>query len=228
MSRPKAGYSVDGEPVPGTTTISGMLNKPALVAWAGKLCAEAAWRAGKAGEPLPRWNDVLYGTRDDAASAGTLCHDLAHAYVLGVELPAVPDTDVGRAGWTAFENFVHWIDASALTIEAHERPLVSTQFRYGGTPDALAHMSGKTYLVDYKTSSGVYAEMLLQMSAYRQLLHECEQMDVAGVHLVRFSRESGDFAHHYFGPDVLDLGWTIFAALLGVYAPLKQLEKRVR
>ena len=37
MSRPKAGYSVDGEPVPGTTTISGMLNKPALVAWAGKL-----------------------------------------------------------------------------------------------------------------------------------------------------------------------------------------------
>ena len=148
--------------------------------------------------------------------------------MLGVDLPAVPDTDVGRAGWNAFENFVHWLDASALTIEAHERPLVSTRFRYGGTPDALAHMSGKVFLVDYKTSSGVYAEMLLQMSAYRQLLHECEQMDVAGVHLVRFSRESGDFAHHYFGPDVLDLGWTIFVALLGAYAPLKQLEKRVR
>lgn len=229
MARPRQGYNAaDGRPVPGTTTICGMLNKGGLVGWSGKLCTEVAWTAGKAGDPMPKWTDILYGQRDAAADAGTLCHSLADAYVRGEKLPTVPDTEIGKRGWNAFENFVHWLDASALKISAHETPLVSEQYRYGGTPDATAEMSGRFYLVDYKTSAGVYAEMMLQMAAYRQLLIECEHREVMGVHLVRFARETGDFAHYYFDNAALDQGWQVFAALLSIYEPMKALEKRVK
>ena len=41
MARPKQGYHNDaGHRVPGVTTVLGVLNKPALVGWAGKLCTE--------------------------------------------------------------------------------------------------------------------------------------------------------------------------------------------
>jgi hypothetical protein len=229
MGRPRQGYNIDGEPIPGTTTICGMLNKPALVGWSGKLCTEAGWRAGKAGDPMPKWTDICYGTRDDAASAGTLVHELFDAYIRKAPLPAIPDTEIGKAAARGFDNAKNWLDSSSLLIEAYEKPLVSVRYRYGGTPDALA-MSGDSViaLCDWKTSAGVYAEMLIQMAAYRQLLVEAVGTVVKGVHLVRFSRDHGDFAHYYYGNDLLDVGWQVFEALLALYAPLKQLEKRVK
>lgn len=229
MARPRQGYFIDGEPVPGVTTICGILNKPALVGWAGKLCTELAWRAGKAGEVLPKWTDVLYGTRDDAASAGTLVHELFDAFIRKHPLPAIPDTEIGRAAARGFDNAKRWLEGSALEIEAYEKPLVSLLYHYGGTPDALAMGSdGVIALADWKTSAGVYAEMAIQMGAYRQLLREAADTKVQGVHLVRFSRDNGDFAHYYYGDDVLDMGWEVFRALLALNGPLKQLEKRVK
>lgn len=228
--RPKSGYALaSGLPVPGATTPIGLLAKGGLVGWAGKTCTEFAWHAGKNGLPLPKWNDVLYGKRDDAANAGTLCHELAELYVRGDPLPPIPDTEVGRKGWQAFENFVHWLDASSLKISPHERPLVSEVYGYGGTPDATAAMSGRPYLVDYKTGTGaVYHDVLIQMGAYRQLLSEVEGVDVAGAHVIRFARDTGDFHHAYFAPDAIDAGWEVFKHLLAIYQPLKDLEKRVR
>jgi hypothetical protein len=213
----------------GTTTICGLLDRPALVGWAGKTCTQEAWEAGKAGQPMPRWNDVLYGKRDDAAAAGTLVHDLFEAHLRQLPLPPVPDDDIGKAARRGFANALAWLGSSGLVVESHERPLVSRRYRYGGTPDAVGRDSaGRHLLLDWKTSKGVYASMIIQMAAYRQLLAECEGVTVAGVHLVRFSREYGDFAHYYFEDDALDLGWSIFEALLAVYSPLKELERRVK
>ena len=229
MARPKHGYELDGEPVVGTTTVCGLLNKPALVGWAGKTCTEAAWRAGKAGDPLPRWGEILYGQRDDAASAGTLVHELFEAHLRGQPLPEVPDNKVGQAALQGFENAKRWLEGSALEIQPYEKPLVSRTYRYGGTPDALAKSRNSVIsLTDWKTSRGIYAEMAIQMAAYRQLLKECADISVRGVHLVRFSRDYGDFTHHYLGDDVLDQGWVVFESLLRLHDPLKALEKRVK
>jgi hypothetical protein len=211
------------------TSICGLLNKPALVGWAGKLCTEAGWRAGKEGQPMPKWADICYGTRDAAADAGTLAHELFEAHLRKLPLPAVPDTPVGVAGYRGYENAVRWLDGSSMTIEPYEKPLVSERYRYGGTPDALATSKDRILsLADWKTSAGVYPEMLIQMAAYRQLLSETQGTPVVGVHLVRFSRDHGDFAHYYFDDSALDTGWTIFQALLALYGPLKALEKRVK
>lgn len=229
MPRSKAGYSdTNGRPLPGTTTICGMLNKPALVGWAGKTCTKDAWEIGKRGEPLPQWTEILYGTRDTAAAAGTLCHELAESYIKGTPLPAVPDSETGKQAWRAFENFVRWIEGQHYTIRSHERPMVSAQYGYGGTPDATIHDGDTVYLADWKSSGAFYVENIIQGAAYRQLLHECEQVDVKGLHIVRFSRETGDFTHKYLANDALDTGWEVFRRLLDCYPLLKELEKRVK
>lgn len=229
MARPRTGYAKqDGRPVPGTTTICGMLNKPALVGWAGKTCTTTAWEIGKRGEPLPQWTEILYGQRDDAAAAGTLCHELAEAYIKGTPLPTVPLSDVGAQAWTAFENFVKWIEGQHYTIKSHERPLVSENYGYGGTPDATIHDGDTVYLADWKSSGAFYVENILQGAAYRQLIQECEKVEVKGLHIVRFSRETGDFTHKYLASDALDQGWAVFQRLLDCYPLLRELEKRVR
>lgn|SRR5512139_18673 len=228
MARPKKGYATtDGRPVPGVTTICGLLNKAALVGWAGKTCTEAAWQLGREQQPMPKWTDLLYGTRDAAAEAGTLVHECFEARLRGMDPPALPDTDVGRAAAQGFANACHWLESSSLSVEPYEKPIVSEVWHFGGTPDAVAIHGDEWYLADWKTG-GLYAEHLIQMAAYRLLLEAQEGIPVRGVHLVRFHRDHGDFSHHFFSPDALDDGWEIFHRLLDIHPRLARLEKRVR
>lgn len=230
MARPKSGYhDKDGKPIPGVTTVNGLLAKPALVGWAGKLCTEEAWKIGRELKPMPRWTEILYGTRDAAAEAGTLVHECFETHLRKQPRPELPDNDVGRAALQGFQNAVHWYEGSSLNIEPFEKPLVSETYKFGGTPDALAvHQShDEWFLADWKTG-GLYADHAIQMGAYAQLLREVEGIHVKGCHLVRFHREHGDFAHHFLSEDALIQGWTIFCHLLAIRPDLTALEKRMR
>ena len=228
MARPRQGYSTaDGRPVPGVTTILGLLGKPALVGWAGKTCTAAAWQLGRDGAPLPKWGDILYPSRDDAAAAGTLVHELFEAHLRHQPLPPIPDSAIGAAARQGYDNAVHWLETSSLGVEPYEKPLVSEMCRFGGTPDALMIHGDAFYLGDWKTG-GLYAEHVIQMAAYRQLLSEVEGVEVQGCHLVRFNREHGDFHHAYFALEALDQGWEVFRRLLEIKPLLDALEKRVK
>lgn len=235
MARPKGGYVLKGgTPIPGTTTITGMVNKPALVGWAAKTMHARAVEYGRQQhergaydfelEPLEPWTEIVYGARDAAAEAGTQAHEMFEKYLRGEVVPTPHYSEEARQ---AYGNALHWLQASALEIEPFEKPLVSEIHGYGGTPDALARLGTQTYLADWKTG-GTYAEHLLQMAAYRQLILENGIDAVCGVHLVRFSREHGDFTHHFWGPDALDQAWEIFKHLLAIYEPMKKLAKRVK
>ena len=239
MARPKGGYTLkDGTPIPGTTTITGLVNKPALVGWAAKTVHARAIEHGQAmlsygmsddgqNKPCPilePWTEIVYGKRDAAADAGTQAHDMFEKRLRG-EVVALHH--YAEEAQQAYGNALHWLQTSALQIEPFEQPLVSERYGFGGTPDALARLENDWYLADWKTG-GVYAEHLLQMAAYRQLILENGIDAVCGVHLVRFSREHGDFSHHYWAADALDQAWEIFKHLLAIYQPMKELEKRVK
>jgi hypothetical protein len=227
MARPRQGYvNSAGERIPGVTTIIGLLDKPALVGWAGKLCSEAGWRAAKAGEPIPKWNEVCYGIRDRAAQDGTAAHDLFERLLRGEDVRR-SESDTNGA-WKAFENARAWKDGLSIQFEVwpHERPMVS-ELGFGGTPDAIARQGNMVALADWKTG-GIYPEQLIQLAAYRRLLSECEGITVDGAHLVRFHREHGDFHHHHYADDALDMGWECFEALLRLWPELKLLKARVK
>lgn len=220
MPTPKKGYFLaDGTPVPGTTTVLGRFkDSGALLRW--------AWKRGK---EYP--NEDLYASRDEAGSIGTAAHAMVEARIDGADPEAREELleldEEGRdKARNAFGMYEEWAAMSNLQIVAQEMQLVSERYRFGGTPDAIGLVRGQLCLVDWKTSNGVYADYLLQLAAYRLLWEEAhpDQPLTGGFHLCRFSKDHGDFAHHYYRE--LDSAREMFIHLRAAYEFDKELKKR--
>ncbi len=217
MGRPKAGYNLqNGDKVPGVTTICGRFkDSGALIYW--------AWEQGKDGKDFRE-------SRDKAASIGTLAHEMVEAHLH--HLAFVPEGEASvenlQKATQAFDMYLTWEKQTKLDIIATEMPLVSETYKFGGTPDAIGIVDGKFCLLDWKTSNALYTDNLLQMAAYRALWEENNPKDplVGGFHLLRFSKEAGDFSHHYFSE--LEDAWQMFTHLRVAYELDKKLKNRAK
>jgi hypothetical protein len=196
MPTPKAGYyNKAGKKVPGTTTVIGRFKESgALIYW--------AYNRGKEGLEL-------YESRDKAAELGTFVHDMVERYVAKDDphrgIDAFSDEDK-KSILSAFGAFEEWFESNKFEMVEQEVQLVSEVHQYGGTPDAIAlDGKGRRVLLDWKTSSGVYADFLYQLALYRVLWNENHPDNplTGGSHLCRFAKENGDFAHHFY-PDLSD------------------------
>ena len=189
MPTPKKGYWLGDEQLPSVTTILGRFKESgALIRW--------AYNQGKAGVDL-------YGQRDEAADIGTLVHSMVECDIHQQPHPEIPPDWRGRV-LSAYGAWQDWWQQSRLEIIATEMQLVSKRHKYGGTPDAIGRdPKGRVVLLDWKTSNGVYLDYLLQLAAYQQLWNENHPRKKisGGCHLLRFAKENGDFAHHYY-PDL--------------------------
>lgn len=213
MARPKAGYRLkDGTRVPGSTTIGGMMkDAEPLMFW--------AWKEGSEGRDYRE-------SRGKAAGAGTIIHEKAEAFVHGddpdmVVVPPEVEDQVGEG----FRAFLDWAEQTRLEIVETEQALVSEKYRYGGTFDAIAYCGGKLSLCDWKTGSGIYPEVVLQLASYRELINETMQDPIEVAHVVRFNRDSGAFSHTSIPSSVLDIGWNAFLHCRELYEIRKVLKK---
>lgn len=219
MARPKAGYKLaDGTEVPGTTTIIGRFkDSGGLLHWAFEQGKSA--QRGEIGH--------LYDRRDEAAEAGTLAHDMVENAILGKAPPDMPsDSELQTQARKGFENFERWFKQTRIEIVETEMALVSEEFRFGGTPDAIGRdTDGRLCILDWKTSNGVYQDYLIQLAAYKHLWETNRQEPITGgFHLCRFSKSYGDFAHHYY--DDLSEAWEQFVLFRRAYDLDKRLKKR--
>jgi hypothetical protein len=165
-------YYLDGQgPYPSVTTILRVLDKSGpLVGWAKRVTAEAAIDHR---EDLSGW--VELGGRDGAvglltraastvteraATTGSDIHRLAEAIARGQDVVV---SDVQAPYVAAYRSF---LDDFAPEFLAAEEMVISVRDRYAGTLDAIARIDGITWLLDYKTSKGVYPETALQLAAY--------------------------------------------------------------
>lgn len=162
-------YYLDGRPIPGVTTLLKGLPKPALVYWSAKCVAEYVADRPDAVEQLrtmgrgPMVNalkGVPWEARDTAAIRGTEVHALAEQLVHGGEVQ-VPEALAGYV-----EGYLRWLDAVQPEALWTERPVGNRQHWYAGTPDAVVKINAETWLLDWKTSKGVYGEMACQVAAY--------------------------------------------------------------
>ena len=211
-------YTSDGVSVPGTTTVTGLLNKPQLVLWANRLGLEGI-------------DSTKY--RDKAASIGTLAHLMVQNYLGCVEQPdysLFSSDDISQAE-NALLSFWEWEKAHKIEPLFLEVPLVSDQYKFGGTVDCVAKMDGKLWLIDFKTGKAIYDEMAIQLAAYRQLLAE-HGTHVDGCRILRIGRsEDEGFDDKVF--ENLNKNWEIFNHLLQIYylkkevAPAKKTRKAV-
>ena len=191
MGRPTSGYKIDGEKVPGVTTIINRFKlSGGLIHW--------AWQQGMDGKDYRE-------TRDAAADAGTLAHDMVEADIYGAPFDRTAyKSDVLDKADGAFKAYQEWKRQTQLEVAESELSLLSRQHRFGGTLDAL-FIQGRLALGDWKTSNAVYADHLLQLAAYAILWEENypDRPITGGAHLLRFSKSQHPddpitFAHHYW------------------------------
>lgn len=214
MARPEAGYRLaDGTRVPGVTTICNVAkDSGGLIHW--------AWQLGIDGKD--------YRTvRDAAATAGTLAHQAVEAWIRGKPYEMTGEAETVAKGQRAFDAFLEWAEQTRLKATHPEVTLISERYRVGGTFDALL-VSNKRAMGDWKSSDGLYPEMLMQIAAYGKLWEEAhpEEPITGGYHLLRFDKHHGDYTHRYWGE--LEEAWKAFLLCRQLYELRPRLKQRCR
>lgn len=226
---PTAAYKVNGTRVPGVTTIIGRFkDSSALMFW--------AFKQGQSGA------EKLYDSAEKAADIGTAAHAMIEAHINGEDtIKVLSDSGLSEEGMDKADNaylqYLKWEKQTGMVLlsKYQEISLVSPEYKFGGTPDALGQIEGELVLLDWKTSNAVYMDYIIQLAAYKHLVEEGVRLDtgeplglgeVKGFYLLRFAKDYPDFEHRYFGE--LDLAWKQFLLFREAYENDKELKKRVK
>lgn len=216
--RPKEGYrNAAGEKVPGTTTIIGRFKESgALIYW--------AWNLGKQGKDFRQ-------EKEAAADAGSCCHEMIDCHLHNRTFQHAPwETITIAKAEHAFIGYLDWVQQTKMSVEASEISLISEQFQFGGTFDAIMS-AGHLVLLDYKTSSGLYVDMLIQVAGGYSLLWQEHYPDkpLQGIDLLRISKpkEQDDpvsFEHRHWSAEVFPLAQEQFLLFRRAYDMDKRLK----
>jgi hypothetical protein len=210
----------DGTRVPSVTTVLGaVIAKPQLVRWAN--------REGLAGREIGQ-------TLSAAADVGTYVHELARSDLSGVE-PKLPDLlpEQQAQAAAAFTRYLEWKSRRRVRPVAVECQMVSEQYRFGGTYDAIMEdldrpESDRLEIWDYKTSGGIWDDYLYQTAGYRQLAHE-HGYAVSRVWLIRLPKgDQEPVQTACWEGGILALGWSVFDHALEIYRLQQEIAKRRR
>jgi len=167
-------YKLDGEWVPGVTTIIGVLDKPAIPKWAaGEVAAFVADQPSlvdlmneKGGrEPVIQFLKALpWQKRDDAGARGTKFHDLAERILLGEEVQ-VPPEQVGLV-----EASLRFMDDWHIKPVLIEAAVASRADKWAGTLDLIADAAHPKFTgraeFDWKSGKAIYTSACFQLNAY--------------------------------------------------------------
>lgn len=187
--------------LPGVTGMLSIINKPALINWAKKEAlslVENALIKRLNGKPSARvvlnkrWvNEVLSDAKkrpdtikEEAADFGTQAHETINMIIYGEEPKYIPEEII--APINAFKD---WWHNSGITLIAGEVPVASIEHGYGGCLDALGVKDEKLIILDWKTSSGIFNEHALQVSAYSNALYETYGLECSKAIVVRFGKK---------------------------------------
>lgn len=216
--RPKEGYrNAAGEKIPGCTTIVGRFkDSGALIYW--------AWNCGREGKDIR-------AEKDNAADAGSCAHEMIDCHL--------HQRTFQHAGWDAlavgkaehcFLGYLDWAEQNSLKVEASEVSLVSEVHQFGGTFDAVLR-GGHLRLLDYKTSNGVYPDMLIQVAGGYYLLWNEHFPDrpLEGMDLLRISKPKAPddpvmFEHRHWSAEIFPIASEQFLLMRRAY----DLDKRLK
>ena len=90
--------------------------------------------------------------------------------------------------------FLGWRDANKIEPIDLERIVFSRKHFYAGTCDGYGFINGERCVWDYKTSSGLYVEAILQCSgAYAMALEEELDVKIDASWVIRLDKKTGRF-----------------------------------
>ena len=196
-------YELNGVEYPSVTTVTGILDKPALIQWAANCAVD--YVAGNLdrlksdnvheGEAVLEEARSAHRTvKDEAAGNGTKVHKAIELYIHGQDYSEILDNEESQTG---FKAFLSWEEKNHVIWLETECAVYSINHGYAGRFDAIAMVNGHRYLIDFKTSKGIYDEMKYQLCAYRQAYNEMleegqEKLEnIAILHLDKLTGEIG-------------------------------------
>jgi hypothetical protein len=218
-------------PWPSVTTVTDVLDKPALTKWQREQVARAAVQHA----------ERLVVDRE----AGNI--DAAIAYLLTVRDAGTDGRDRGHRIHETLESvlrrepyIVNPLDEPAVTgarawlNERHVKPLEAEAFLihetagYGGTCDLIAEIDGEVWLLDWKTGKSVawpdgrvYDEMRYQLAGYAHAEFIARPADPVRYPVPAITRfgvvHVTDAGTRLYETDVTDDDWTTFRACLWIY-----------
>lgn len=194
---PHSNYTnAQGEVYPSVTEVLGSSPKPWLDKWRQK------------------WGIRAEQKTTAASNVGSSFHLYAELLTKNVMVDGV----VGRRLYKMLENFEAWRIESGFVPRETELHVVSHQYKYAGTLDAIGTLGkGKVLLLfDWKTSSGIYPEMAEQLAAYAQAYFEMTNVRIKKGYIVHISK---DKPNHKLTVKAFTLGPRVFNKFL------KKLEK---
>lgn len=240
---PTPGAKVTTTPLTGVTTVTGCLDKPALLPWVEEQTCEAIQALAaqqivipvSAPDLLAALSEAQLGwryTRDRRATSGTSVHAALERLATTGSLPPMADFPVEDHGYVqglaAF-----WLDARP-GVEATEVVVASQAHGLAGRFDLLASVTGARLVVDSdtgareaftgrfrwdaKTSRAIYAtENFAQLAGYDLLADQCGHDPVDGSLVLRLD-QSGAYEVALSTATHED-----FLAILGAYETGKRL-----
>lgn len=158
------------EVLPGVTSILKVLPKPALEGWAARETARAAFEHRRAiagmndGEAVvDMLKNARYRNMNRAGDVGSLVHRAIAALGGHGEMP----TEISARAQAIIDQALAFVELFRPTFTVLEGTVFNRTSAYAGTFDFLAEIDGLLILGDWKTGSGIYREVALQLAALR-------------------------------------------------------------
>ena len=190
--------------VPGTTTITGVIDKSAPLMWWAVNCArDYILDHLEPGEPLDELEieQLAKNARlahrnasDKAKNLGTLVHEWIEAYIKA-QLNGGPEPEwpVNEAAHEPIIEFLDWEERSEVVWGSSEVLVYNNDAKYAGTFDALAKVNGQITIIDFKTASGIYGTHKMQTAAYLKAEENYRRRLIDGFIVLRIPKDATEF-----------------------------------
>lgn len=238
-----------GEWIPSPSGINNMLDKSnMLIPWAVGMFKSKMEELVGEGENFTR-DDIqtmlevaktAHSEKKDAqASVGSVVHHYAQYGEVSEDYEDLSFDDKERAD-KGIASFEKWKEEHVPEITKSEFLVFSKKHKYVGTADGLAVINGKKYLIDYKTSKGIYTTHLYQVSAYLKAWEEEHGEKLDGAMIIHFRKEdvydkdgnliyeAGTFGCKTLSRSELVIAYKGFKGLMKTYHTEKEVLKMLK
>lgn len=180
-------YEIDGKQYPRVTSIldlAGFNKQSVLMGWVAKIARE--YLLGVLKTRAITKEDVYTAAskyREESKAAldfGSEFHNIVEVYFRGQKVNRLLNTEQKT---NCFNRFLEWVKKENVVADKAEHAVCSRKHGYAGTLDAKGRLNGTEYIIDLKTSGGLYDSYPLQLAAYLVAYEEQsgETVDNAGI-----------------------------------------------
>ncbi|KYR02561.1 hypothetical protein DLAC_00697 [Tieghemostelium lacteum] len=200
---------------PSVTTVLQIIDKPQLNTWKRNQMLhevkEQFLQRPKSIKNEDEWIDKVVKesiqkpqkVMQHAATIGTQAHSVIDQIIIDKTdeiptLPALTEEELNKmeAPVKIIKNsFDVWLEGSGLEkVELRDTMFCSERYKFAGAIDTLGRKKdGSLVAIDWKTSSSVHTEYLLQVSAYAKAVEEISGEPVPEAWIVKFNKKEGGF-----------------------------------